>query len=331
MTKNNKNNLSKKLLFPIFDYIKEKKFNEALELLDELLAKKVMPDYLNKIKALIFLKKKDWKNSLLYYKKIPKEKTNFEVLNNMGVALYKLGKFSEASQIFEKSILDNSKYIPAYENFCVTNKLLGNYKLSIKFSLDALKLVPENNKIKNNLIDILNYFEPEDNENLILKINNKIKKLSIKDKFVKNTQINEMLNKSQKILNDNDLILNYPQTQIFKKNKLNLNCERHLEIFAKHEIIPKFCFNCYKVQINLDNVLELLKLYFYFNNLVLKNNNIRKCIVELRDKVIGNYKGYIFCNSIIEAENIKKIISKDLNENLNINKIEIKHGCTEYY
>ena len=209
--------------------------------------------------------------------------------------------------------------------------MLGNYKLSIKFSLDALKLVPENNKIKNNLIDILNYFEPEDNENLILKINNKIKKLSIKDKFVKNTQINEMLNKSQKILNDNDLILNYPQTQIFKKNKLNLNCERHLEIFAKHEIIPKFCFNCYKVQINLDNVLELLKLYFYFNNLVLKNNNIRKCIVELRDKVIGNYKGYIFCNSIIEAENIKKIISKFLNENLNINKIEIKHGCTEYY
>ena len=145
MTKNNKNNLSKKLLFPIFDYIKEKKFNEALELLDELLAKKVMPNYLNKIKALIFLKKKDWKNSLLYYKKIPKEKTNFEVLNNMGVALYKLGKFSEASQIFEKSILDNSKYIPAYENICVTNKLLGNYKLSIKFSLDALKLVPENN------------------------------------------------------------------------------------------------------------------------------------------------------------------------------------------
>ena len=90
----------------------------------------------------------------------------------------------------------------------------------------------------------------------------------------------------------------------------NLNCERHLGLFSKHKIIPKFCFSCYKVQISMNDVLSLLKLYFYFNKLTLKENNIKKCIIELRSNVIGNYKGYIFCSSKIEAENIKQIISK---------------------
>ena len=140
------------------------------------------------------------------------------------------------------------------------------------------------------------------------------------------------MNNSQKILKKNNFNINYPHTQIFKKNSKNLNCERHLNLFSKHKIIPKFCFSCYKVQISINDVLSLLKLYFYFNKLTLKENNIKKCIVELRNKVIGNYKGYIFCSSIIEAENIKHIISKDLDgQSINIQKIEIKHGCTEYY
>ena len=78
--------------------------------------------------------------------------------------------------------------------------------------------------------------------------------------------------------------------------------------------------------------MELLKLYFYFNNLKLNGDNIRKCIIELRNNVDGNYKGYIFCKTISEAQDIKKIINSDLNnKKIGINKIEIKHGCTEYY
>ena len=55
-------------------------------------------------------------------------------------------------------------------------------------------------------------------------------------------------------------------------------------------------------------------------------------MIELREKVDGNYKGYLYTNSISEAESIKKIITNDLkNNDINFNKIEIKHGCTEYY
>jgi hypothetical protein len=194
---------------------------------------------------------------------------------------------------------------------------------------------PKNNKLKNNLLDILNFYEPKEISNSIININNQIKKLNSGNnnkKFIQNTSLNKILNQSQSILENNNLILNYPHTQIFKKNKTNLNCERHLAIFGEHKIIPKFCFSCFKVQLTLNSVLDLIKLYFYFNNLNLKNNNIRKCIVELRDGVEGNYKGYIFSSSVNEAKNIKKIISEDLtNSEIIIDKIEIKHGCTEYY
>ncbi len=326
---------NKEMILPILNLVKNKKYEEALNLLNDLTDKKDTQVFSNKIKGLIYLNQKDWGKSLIYYNNIPKEKKNFEINNNIGIALFKLGRFSEASDKFKESIENKNEHIPAYENFCVTNKLLGNYEISIKFSLRALKLMPSNKKIINNLIDMLNYYEPKKNDYVILNINNQIKNLDLennKNKFIKELEINKILNKSEEILRNNNLIINYPHTQIFKKNNINLNCERHLSIFTKYEIIPKFCFNCYKVQITVGKVLNLLKLYFYLSKLTLKENNIRKCIVELRNNVAGNYKGYIFCSSISEAEDIKKIITNDLNStNIKIEKIEIKHGCTEYY
>jgi hypothetical protein len=64
----------------------------------------------------------------------------------------------------------------------------------------------------------------------------------------------------------------------------------------------------------------------------LKNNNIRKCVVELRKNVNGNYKGYIFSDSLQDAKEIREILNNELqNGKIDLNKIEIKRGCTEYY
>ena len=54
-----------------------------------------------------------------------------------------------------------------------------------------------------------------------------------------------------------------------------------------------------------DNIstLELLN-YFYFNGSILDKNNIRKCMIELRQNVGGNYKGYIYASSLNEAQKI---------------------------
>ena len=91
-----------------------------------------------------------------------------------------------------------------------------------------------------------------------------------------------------------NLNLDYKETQIFKKIKQIMNCDRHFKVFNEYKIIPKFCFNCYKIQITCNNVIDLIKLFFFFNNLNLKNNNIRKCIVELRNNVLETIRDIYF-------------------------------------
>ena len=329
----NKSNLSKDQIDAVKLSIQQKKYDRALELLNTISNKESNLDLVNRIRASVYLYKKDWEKSLLYYQKID-NKNNFNISNNMGVAFYKLGRFVEASAMFKEAISFNNKYIPAYENLSLTQKLLGNYELSINCILQGLKLMPNNNKIKNYLIDILNYFEPLNEENYIINIDKKIRKLDSlnKKKLINDETIKDILNQSEKILKESNVNFNFNETQIFRRNKVDLNCKRHLDIFTTHKIIPKFCFSCFKVQITLDNILDLIKLYFYFNNVNLKNNNIRKCVVELRKKVDGNYKGYIFSDSLQDAKEIEEKLNNELqNEKIYLNKIEIKRGCTEYY
>ena len=55
-------------------------------------------------------------------------------------------------------------------------------------------------------------------------------------------------------------------------------------------------------------------------------------MIELRENISGNYKGYIYANSIEESQSIKKKIEDDFKDEKSfLKKIEIKHGCTEYY
>ena len=330
--KNDSSNFSEKLFTPIIELIKIKKYDEALNKLEEFSNQD--SDIINRFRGSIYLNKKDWEKSLLYYEKLSDESKNYKVLNNIGVSLYKLGKFSRAINEFNKSININKRFLSAFENLSITHKQLGNYDLSIKFSLQTLDLAPNNKKITNNLIEIFNYYQPKNYENPILNLNHQISILDeIKNnKLIKINLINNILEKSERIFQEKNISFNYAETQIYRRNKINLNCDRHFGIFNKYKIIPKFCFSCYKLQINIRNVLDLTKLYFYFNNLNLEKNNIRKCMIELREEVLGNYKGYLYANSIDEAQNLKEIIENDLiNYKINFEKIEIKHGCTEYY
>tara|TARA_B100000787_G_C16195921_1_gene300831 strand:- start:3172 stop:4485 length:1314 start_codon:yes stop_codon:yes gene_type:complete len=334
MKKNNQN-LSKELFIPVIEQVKDGKYDEALALLDKLLEKNQSEKIIFKLKASIFLKKKDWINSIFYYEKVRNADNNSEVSNNIGIALYNLGKLSEAIIQFQSSVNTNKNFLSGYENLGMTYKLLGKYELSIIFFLEALKLNLYNDRVKNFLIDICNYYDPINNQRYIIDINSQINNLNLfenEKKIIKNSEIFKLFENSEKLLRVNKVNFNYPETQIFRRNKSNLNCKRHLKVFSEHNIIPSFCFNCYKVQITLNSVLDLIKLYFYFNNLKLENNNIRKCIVELRENIKGNYKGYIFTNSIKESEHIVNLLNDEIKSaEINHKGIEIKHGCTEYY
>ena len=330
--KNNLSEISKKLFIPILELMKIKKFDEALTLLEKISDQD--PDIINKLKGSIYLNKKEWEKSLFYYQKISDLSKNFKIFNNIGVSLFKLGKLNDAINQFNQSIHFNNSFLSAYENLSIAHMQLGNYDLSIKFTLKALNLSPNNNKMKNRLIEIFNFYKPKLNENSIIKLNDQICKLDTLNnkETISQTSICKILENSEEIFQKSNVNLLYAETQIYRRNKINLNCDRHFGIFNKFKIIPKYCFSCYKIQINVSNVSELIKLYFYFNNLNLKENNIRKCMVELRENVLGNYKGYLYASSITEAKNLEKEIKNDLiNYKIRFKKIEIKHGCTEYY
>ena len=108
-------------------------------------------------------------------------------------------------------------------------------------------------------------------------------------------------------------------------------CERHMSVFNKFNVIPKYCFNCYKVFLEPRTVVELFKLMVVFEQLKLPDDNTRKCIVETREQVSGSYKGFIYCRGLDEGEKIlkmvKKVVSKEISRKI---PISLKRGCSEY-
>jgi hypothetical protein len=104
-----------------------------------------------------------------------------------------------------------------------------------------------------------------------------------------------------------------------------------MTIFDKHDIIPEFCFGCYKVQVEPRSIIELIKLFIVFDQLELNENNTRKCMVELRPEISGFYKGLIFCSGLKQANQIAEhldiIIKKSIGPGLSS---KVKRGCSEY-
>ena len=317
--------------------LKNKNFLEAL--------KKIKPASVNypneniilKLYAIIYFNLNQWENAIKYYKKILNfEKETYKIFTNIGVSYFKLGKINQSIDAFKNSIKNNPNFGLAHNNLGISYLELGMYEKAIYQFVSALKLNDEDYQAQTNLINTFNLNKPKINdEHPLIEINDKIEKLTQNKKFntkFENKNIKELIEKSNELIKKykNNLFLN--ETQIFRKNSVNLNCGRHFKVFNEFNIIPKYCFSCYKVQINLETVVDLIKLFLIFDKIKLRKNNTRKCIVEVRNKIKGNYKGYIYCDGITEATELKKIISKIItNENIDINNISLKHGCSEFY
>jgi len=108
-------------------------------------------------------------------------------------------------------------------------------------------------------------------------------------------------------------------------------CKRDMTVFNQFKVIPKYCFDCYKVLIEPRTVVELFKLMVFFEKLDLPNDNTRKCMTEARAQVSGTYKGYIYCRGIEEAKRIVNMIQKPIAQEISKKiPITVKRGCSEY-
>ena len=148
---------------------------------------------------------------------------------------------------------------------------------------------------------------------------------------IKDDSIVEILAQSRKIIKKyftNQLFLK--TDQIPRGGKKFLNCDRAFDIFGNHNVMPEYCFSCYKVQINPKNVIDLIKLFFLFDIMYFENENLRKSFIDFREDE-KNYKGIIYCTTLEEAKKINYNVSKYLKVNLDEGiQSHVKRGCKEF-
>ena len=212
---------------------------------------------------------------------------------------------------------------------------LGKIADSLAFFIKALELRPNYERAQYNIIRVLTYHKPKnDNSNTFIKTNELIKKVNFKfdpNKLIKDESVVAFFNECNKILSSNLKQIHTIETQIYRRKNIDLNCKRHFMVFNQFQVIPEYCFHCYKVTLEPKNILELFKLYFVFDNLNLKNENSRKCTIELRQNITGCYKAFIFCSSVDEAKKVKNEVKQILNSTIGNNlSIAVKRGCSQF-
>jgi hypothetical protein len=120
-------------------------------------------------------------------------------------------------------------------------------------------------------------------------------------------------------------------SQIFRGVNVDLGCDRHFKVFDNFKIIPENCFGCYKVYVEPRTVVELIKLLLVFDSLKIPNDNVRKCMVEVRPGISGAYKGYLYCRGLEEGEILKKSVAAIVSEKISSEiPVSIKRGCSEF-
>ena len=318
--------------------------------------------------GIIFLELDKLDDAELNFKKTINLKPDYiEAYNNLGITLQRKNKLDESKKIYENLIKLRPDFTEAYNSLAVTFDMLGdyrsaeaNYKKTIKLDpnhfeayvnlgillskvnrLDeAMKVFIKSNRINpqfekslQNITSLLTNFEPNQDFSHPLIIANKEikKKYKNKNELISDDNVINFFKESVDIIKKHNLEIKTELSQVFRRNTINLNCDRHMSIFNKFNIIPKFCFGCFKVQIEPKNLLELMKLIVVFDEIKLKNNNLRKCMIEMRPEIDGYYKGLIYCSDLDEAneisELVKDIISKRIEQNI---KVFVKRGCSEY-
>ena len=254
---------------------------------------------------------------------------------NLGILFQNEGQKEKAIEYFEKIIEIDPKNISGYNNLGLVNASLGKYKKALNNYLKTLSIDSSNIIAIKSIIFLLTYYI-SDNDHPIINVNNELRLLKQDHKLINllmTENLSLILKRSIEILNKISIDinkLNFTETQSYRRNPLDLNCDYHHKVFNHINIIPKFCFSCFKVQIEPENVIDLIRLFFIFDDLNLPKNNQRKCMVEFRNQVSGLYKGMIYCSSLEEAKKILEELRPILQRNLKF-KASIKRGCSEFY
>ncbi|XXK35465.1 tetratricopeptide repeat protein [Rhodobacteraceae bacterium nBUS_22] len=295
------------------------------------------PDYVDAYLNIgsIYRALEDYEKAINFYKTaITLEPKFTEAYNNLGNTLGDIGKYEEAVSILSTGVQIDPNNAEIHNNLANIFKNQGKLTAAIKSYERAIDLNPNRADFALNLTNILTIVEsPIFTQNIISQCNERIQNLNYNFQQLLNDDqsLKKFLDEIYSILDFFKIDFDTSDSQIFRRNETNFNCSRHMGIFDKHKVIPKFCFSCFKVQISVNYLLDLVKIYLIFDKIKLKYNNTRKCMIEMRPNVDGFFKGLIYCNSLDEAEIICSSLNRSLPNNLSQNyKATVKRGCSEY-
>ena len=291
---------------------------------------------LHNLNGIIYLSLKDYEKSIESFTNAITLKDNlYPAYLNRGIAYSEVQDFQKAIADYKKTIELNPNLSEAYNNLGLALKNIGKKNESIEYFIKALNYDAKNTLACENLIKVLTTVKHNKNQdNKYIYVNSELQKLKfnfdLNEKITDET-IKTTFEKANKIVNKELENIIFKSDQIYRRNDKDLSCKRHKKIFNDDNVIPQNCFGCYKVIIEPKRLIDLVKIYILFDYIKLENNNIRKCMIELRPNIEGTYKSLVYCSGLDEAESIsnklKIIIDKTINENINIG---IKRGCTEF-
>lgn len=321
----------------ILGLIQNKKFSEAIYNLDNLNDnyKKDLNYYY--LKGISHLYLGEFNQAINYFDSAIKiNNNNSSFYYYRGYTFSKLYKFDKTKEDYLKAISLKPNSAKLYNNLAGINYLIGENEESVQNYIKSIEL---NKSSKQSLLGLVHVLSQTKTDHMtgsdILRTHNNLKRIKLhysSDKFIDDDQIRELLEKANLIIDENTSDLEIDIAQTYREQKVPPKCNRHKKIFKYESIIPEYCFGCYKIQIEVSNVIELIKLFIVFDKIKLQNGNYRKCMIELRQGIQVDYKGLIFCTSIQEAELILKNLELILKKNFNKNLVcKIKRGCSEYY
>ena len=253
----------------------------------------------------------------------------------LGAVFKSTGRNSEAVNANQKAVALIPDDAEAHYNLGNTLEELGRLEEAEASYTQAIALKPNYPEARHNLVHMFSSYTSHKNSSQpIVVVDQEIKKIDLiemSSRVISNDGIVQIFDKCSNIIKKYDLEIGTHLSQVYRRNSIDLNCVRHKSVFDTYNVIPKFCFGCYKVQVEPRSVLELIKLFVVFDQIKLVKNNTRKCMVEMRPEISGFYKGLIYCSSLEEAYQIAGYLEGVVKERIGIGlPLAIKRGCSEY-
>ena len=250
---------------------------------------------------------------------------------NLGTVYLLSNEFQLALNQFTSVLKIDPNFSEAYNNLGTIHYEMKDFEAAINCYSKAISLDPSNNLAKINLCELLKTYEnAKDSDNPIIQCNEKIKTDLKKIQVNSDSELANFITQSFQVISEFDPSLSTTFTQLYKRNETDLNCGRHIAIFEQTNIIPNFCFECFKVQIEVTTLFDLIKLSNALYETELNLNPTRKCMIELRSNIQGFYKAFIYCRGEKHAQIVLEKVRKMLDRLNTTSTVKVKRGCSEF-